>query len=571
MVQPIPRKLATSEGALVALPLAHRTGCETSTASAIHPNQRFIYSTTDAGAFGNVCGFVLNHDAKTLTAIPGSPVRAGGGTRAPVIDPSGTFLYAVNFDDNTLVGFAIDPATGALSALPGSPYPTGPSPLAAAMDPTGHFVYVVNSNINTVAGSISGFAIDQDTGALTSLPGSPYATPARALAIAAEPYGKYLYVAGNVNQAYAIDPQTGALTAIGAGITPFASTVAVDPSGRFVYIAESFANRITPYAIGPTGTLTAIGPGVSTGANPLGMAVTVSGRFLYVANLISSDVSGFAIDPDTGNLTPLAGFPQPAGENPFGLTAGGVMPNRVAAPVGARFFYPLGVVGGYPPYRWSLAGGSLPPGLSINAILGGLEGKPTTPGQYAFTAQAIDNRGAVVTKSYRFDVLTQAAANAPAAVEFYNATLGNFFITANSEEALSVDIGNSGPGWVRTGERFPVGGSTQVCRFYGSISPGPNSHFYTIDANECQQLKDLQATTPAAQKRWNFESLDFASTPAANGGCAVGLLPVYRAYNNGFARGIDSNHRITASLAAIGEVVSMGWIDEGIVMCAPAP
>ena len=45
-----------------------------------------------------------------------------------------------------------------------------------------------------------------------------------------------------------------------------------------------------------------------------------------------------------------------------------------------------------------------------------------------------------------------------------------------------------------------------VCRFYGSLSPGPNSHFYTVDENECAFLKQLQATTPADQPRWNYRA-----------------------------------------------------------------
>lgn len=154
-------------------------------------------------------------------------------------------------------------------------------------------------------------------------------------------------------------------------------------------------------------------------------------------------------------------------------------------------------------------------------------------------------------------------------VEFYNTILDTYFITANSSEATGIDGGSAGPGWVRTGYSFKSGGSTQVCRFYGSVSPGPNSHFYTVDAGECSFLKQLQESTPATQKRWNFESLDFASTPPINGICLVGTVPVYRAYNNGFARGVDSNHRISTSMTAIQQVVARGWISEGVVMCAP--
>jgi serine protease len=169
------------------------------------------------------------------------------------------------------------------------------------------------------------------------------------------------------------------------------------------------------------------------------------------------------------------------------------------------------------------------------------------------------------------DAAAAVAAVMPAAavVEFYNSILDNFFVTANFGEAAGIDSGSAGPGWSRTGNSFKPGGSAQVCRFYGSITPGPNSHFYTIDPDECAALKALQATTPATQRRWNFESLDFASTPPSGGACGLGLVPVYRAYNNGFARNIDSNHRITSNFSGILEVVNRGWKNEGVVMCAP--
>ena len=164
--------------------------------------------------------------------------------------------------------------------------------------------------------------------------------------------------------------------------------------------------------------------------------------------------------------------------------------------------------------------------------------------------------------------LTAASAYAADVVEFYNSNLDNYFITADASEAAAIDRGAAGPGWVRTGDTFGSGGNAAVCRFYGSQSPGPNSHFYTVLASECESLKQLQATTPATQKRWNFESLDFFSTVPAGGGCFDGTTPIYRAYNNGFTRGIDSNHRITSNPDSIAAVVARGWKNEGVVMCA---
>jgi len=171
--------------------------------------------------------------------------------------------------------------------------------------------------------------------------------------------------------------------------------------------------------------------------------------------------------------------------------------------------------------------------------------------------------------------MAAAIAAQAAVIEFYNPDLDNFFITADPVEQAFVDTGAVGR-WQRTGNSFAAGGPSQVCRFGGNsnINPatgtfyGPNSHFYTADANECAGLKAIY--TPTA-KSWKFESNDFLTTPAVNGTCPGSLVPVYRAYNNGFARGVDSNHRITSNRDAYLQTVAAGSIGEGVVMCAPAP
>jgi len=58
---------------------------------------------------------------------------------------------------------------------------------------------------------------------------------------------------------------------------------------------------------------------------------------------------------------------------------------------------------------------------------------------------------------------------------------------------------------------------------------------------------------------WKFESNDFLTTPAVNGACPAPLVPVYRAYNNGFAKGIDSNHRITSNHDGYLQTIAAGW------------
>lgn len=159
--------------------------------------------------------------------------------------------------------------------------------------------------------------------------------------------------------------------------------------------------------------------------------------------------------------------------------------------------------------------------------------------------------------------------------EFYHTTLDHYFRTSDVGEATGIDNGAAGPGWVRTGDNFlayPANnfptGAAPVCRFYGSVNPGPNSHFYTSDKTECDGLKALQASTPATQKRWNYEGIAFAIVPGAGTSCASNLKPVYRLYNNGHARGEDSNHRYTTLQTEYTRLQTGIWKGEGVVMCA---
>jgi uncharacterized delta-60 repeat protein len=158
-------------------------------------------------------------------------------------------------------------------------------------------------------------------------------------------------------------------------------------------------------------------------------------------------------------------------------------------------------------------------------------------------------------------------------VEYHNDILDHYFVTANSVEQASIEAGGSGPGWTRTGLDFKSGGNSRVCRFYGTPGIGPNSHTYTINALECEQVK--------LDPGWHFEGYDFSASPPVEvcrvadcefSGwtmeCTAGSVPVYRAYNDRF-RFNDSNHRLTTSLAAYDAMIAAGWRGESIVMCVP--
>ncbi len=170
------------------------------------------------------------------------------------------------FDPGNVSAYTIDGTTGALTPVPGSPFPAGGIARSVTVDPTGRFAYVVNG---FAAGTVSAFAIDQSTGALTPVVGSPF--PA------------------------------------GWGPTSVTTSVTVDPTGQFAYVANCAS------ACG------AFGPGNVS-------AYTIDGT-AYVANCASAcgafgpgNVSAYTIDGTTGALTPVNGSPFPAGEGPFSVT-----------------------------------------------------------------------------------------------------------------------------------------------------------------------------------------------------------------------------------------------------------
>lgn len=163
--------------------------------------------------------------------------------------------------------------------------------------------------------------------------------------------------------------------------------------------------------------------------------------------------------------------------------------------------------------------------------------------------------------------------------DFPNSPGGHFFYSSDPAEQAAVDAGSAG-NFHRTGREFLTGGTSPVCRFYGSISPGPNSHFFTVDPNECNALKSQQVTpTPTTVQQWNYERIEYSTTPPniGQGGvksCPAGTQPLYRVYNNAFPPSgpknpWDSNHRFTPVQADVANLVALGWRDEGITFCTP--
>jgi 6-phosphogluconolactonase len=93
-------------------------------------------------------------------------VASGDGPTSVTVDSQGRFAYVTNAIAGSVSVFAIDVATGALT--PRSTVSAGTNPVALTLDPSGRFAYVANLGSDNV----TPFAIDSATGVLTPA-GSP--------------------------------------------------------------------------------------------------------------------------------------------------------------------------------------------------------------------------------------------------------------------------------------------------------------------------------------------------------------------------------------------------------------
>jgi predicted dienelactone hydrolase len=150
------------------------------------------------------------------------------------------------------------------------------------------------------------------------------------------------------------------------------------------------------------------------------------------------------------------------------------------------------------------------------------------------------------------------------AIEYYNPSLDHYFMTADPAEAAMLDAGRVVPGWQRTSYVFKVyavdnPAGLPACRFFGKPGVGPNTHFFSILANECTLLMN--------NPLWVSEGIAFrADIPDTGGACPEDRVPVTRLYNNG--KGGQPNHRYLTSHSETATMLLAGWIVEGTVFCS---
>ncbi len=221
-----------------------------------------------------------------------------------------SILYGTALSE--IYAYYIDEATGSLTAVAGSPFAGGTQPTNIDLAPNGKFLYVTDFGGNAVLG----FSIDPISGALSSISGSPYALASPPASITTTPDGSLIFVLTGGSQnvtSFAVNPLSGTLRP--TAISPFsvdlgATSITTETTGKFAYTANRGSNTVSGYAVNyTTGALTPIVNGTYSFVDPIYLKASPQGGFLYVLDYITGLLYAETIDSNTGALGTITGSP----------------------------------------------------------------------------------------------------------------------------------------------------------------------------------------------------------------------------------------------------------------------
>jgi 6-phosphogluconolactonase (cycloisomerase 2 family) len=317
------------------------------------------FAATDNSGDGSVSVWSVNTSTGVFTAAPGSPFPNPGGTSlvAPGLSnaafrPDAKFVATPDADSSALSVFSVSPTTGALTSVTGSPFSASSAPDSIAFDPAGGWLAtgdvtgtvslysfsssgtptpVTSTKLNVVGAnspavvafspdgthlaaiqptaignSLWIFSVNQSSGVLTPVTGSPFQVAAGLNSVAYSPTGALLAGSSSGGGVFDIpvDPVTGAPSgASGTASVAGATSVAFAPGGGL--LAVSGTSGLSLFTVNrSTGALTgAAGSPLSAGTSPASVAINPTGGVIATANSGSNNVSVFMQPPPTASIS----------------------------------------------------------------------------------------------------------------------------------------------------------------------------------------------------------------------------------------------------------------------------
>ncbi len=371
----------------------------------------------------------FNKLSRTAKAVVLS-LAIGLGSTGCIRDYTSDYLYAVsNTNNGAISAYAVDYQTGVLTTLSGSPFTsnlTNPSTVVAA--PNGKTIYVIGGSENA---QVEVMSVGEDGtlyGAATpNLPG----TATYPTAAATDTTGSYLYVAYEFESGYsAVSPGPG-----GVAIYPIQSNGTL---GTPTTVNVGF----TPVAIAvsaPTCTATPALPSSVSGLTSPNCVIygSLSGTnngytntFVYVVDQDQEPsgtpvptILGFVQNASNGNLVPITGT------NAKGGWGAGVLPTAIAIDPTGTFVYVTDALENEV-YGYQISNGS-------SGVLTGMTSSPYPTGQYP-VAITIEPRGKYVyVANYNSNTVSSYSLNLGNGA--LGATAGANFITETAPTCVTVD------------------------------------------------------------------------------------------------------------------------------------
>ncbi|MBK9215520.1 MAG: beta-propeller fold lactonase family protein [Chloracidobacterium sp.] len=294
----------------------------------------YLYALNDDSAGSNIYGFQVDESTGTLTGLAGFPVAAGNGginsivSERMTVDNANGRLYVINDSSDTVSAYAINPATGALTAMPFSPIALGTGGWnSITVHPSGSPLVVASNSTN---GPVQSFVITPTTA--TSAAGSPYPMGAAVAGFSSRMSqdGNYYYVGGNLGAnigGFSVDAGTGVLTPIaGAPFPTVAASLgyATDSAGRLYSVDTTNGIRVFTSSAGALSP--AAGNPFPSGLSARRMGfVHPNQNFYMVAGNSGNNVGVYQISGSGAATTvaPVAGSPFATGAT----TANGLVTN----------------------------------------------------------------------------------------------------------------------------------------------------------------------------------------------------------------------------------------------------
>ncbi|WP_116611061.1 lactonase family protein [Paraburkholderia unamae] len=283
-------------------------------------------------------------------AISTGLCSAPGGAATPTVDAHTELVY-VGTQEREMRALRFDTSSGKLTAI--GPVGAGPRSTWVTTNPRLPVLYAVDDD-NSREGSVTAYAVDRDSGALTKV--NEVATGGSgttnlsldlpSMTLLAANYGGGSVSSIAVNADGSLGARTSTVKETGSGpnrrqASAHAHNAVVDPSGHYALVPDLGADRVFVYAFDRgTRTLTPA-DGASArqfalppGSGPRHLVFAPDGKYVYLLTELSAQVLVLRWDATQGQLTPVQTVETTSAEFQ-GVKSGA----EVAASADGRFIY----------------------------------------------------------------------------------------------------------------------------------------------------------------------------------------------------------------------------------------